>query len=144
MDINIVVERLWFSARTTIGKLYINGEFFCYTLEDTVRAFGIKVPGETAIPEGEYKCNITHSRRFDRDLPMIYTEDNGYELINGGISFKGIRFHGGNTHRNTEGCILVAFNKIDKNTIQGTAERDLISKLNKANTISVEVRNKPI
>lgn len=135
------IYRKWFSARTTIGELYLNGEFFSFTLEDTVRAFGIKVPGETAIPEGEYGCKITMSSRFGRDLPMVYTEDNGYELINGGISFKGIRFHGGNTHRNTEGCILIAYNKLDENTIQGTSESDLIRKLRDYDEIELEVIN---
>ena len=139
---NIQVVRKWFSARTTIGELYINGEFLCYTLEDTVRAEGIKVYKETAIPAGLYEVNITRSTRFKRDLPMIYTEPNGYEVKKGGISFKGIRFHGGNTHKNTEGCILVAFNKLDSNTIQGTAEKELISKLRPFDSISLEIINK--
>jgi hypothetical protein len=141
MEGKLKIIRKWISARTTIGELYINDSFFCYTLEDTVRAYGIKVPRETAIPQGIYKVNVTRSTRFKRDLPMVFTESNGYELINGGISFKGIRFHGGNTHKNTEGCILVAYNKIDSNTIQGTAERDLVKELSNFNSITLEVVN---
>jgi hypothetical protein len=141
MEANLKVIRKWISARTTIGELYLNDTFFSYTLEDTVRAPGIKVHGETAIPEGEYKIQITPSNRFKRDLPMVFTECNGYELINGGISFKGIRFHGGNTHENTEGCILIAYKKLDSNTIQGSSERDLVKELKNYNIITLTVEN---
>jgi hypothetical protein len=140
----ILVVRKWISARTTIGQLYINGELFCYTLEDTLRPYGIKVYGETAIPEGKFKVKISRSHRFKRDMPMVYTEDNGYELIHEGISFKGIRLHGGNTHKNTDGCILTAYNKLDANTIQGTSERDLVKYLKTFSEITLETINKQI
>jgi hypothetical protein len=83
------------SDDTTIGKLYINEEFFCYTLEDKVR--DKKVYGETAIPAGTYKVLITWSPRFKRQLPLLVDVPR----------FDGIRIHPGNTHKNTEGCILV-------------------------------------
>lgn len=37
----------------TIGELLIDGEVFCYTLEDTVR--DVKIKGQTAIPAGTYE-----------------------------------------------------------------------------------------
>lgn len=125
MNSHIDIIRDSYTARSTIGKLYTAGEYFSYTLEDTVRASGIKVPGETAIPAGTYKWQVTHSSRFKRDMICIYTEDNGYELKSQDISFKGLRIHGGNTHENTEGCPLVAKNYINENTIQGTMEKEL-------------------
>ena len=45
----IEVIRHTFTERSTIGSLYLNGKFECYTLEDVVRV-GEKVPGATAIP----------------------------------------------------------------------------------------------
>lgn len=141
MITKLKVIRKWFSARTTLGELYIDDKFFCYTLEDTVRAEGIKVPAETAIPQGIYKVKVTMSSRFKRLMPMIFTESNGYELKNGGISFKGIRIHAGNTHSNTEGCVLVAYRKVDSNTIQGAAEKDLVLKLKNSTEITLEVIN---
>ena len=105
--VELLLIRDTFTENTTLGKLFANGTDFCHTLGDTVRAEGIKVYGHTAIPAGEYRVKLSKSSRFNRVMPMVYTEDNGYELKNGGISFKGIRMHGGNTHRNTEGCILV-------------------------------------
>jgi hypothetical protein len=83
------------SDDTTIGKLYIENEFFCYTLEDKVR--DKKVYGETAIPIGTYKVVITWSPRFKRQLPLLVDVP----------GFDGIRIHPGNTHKDTEGCILV-------------------------------------
>ena len=124
--VELLLIRDTFTENTTLGKLFANGTYFCHTLEDTVRAEGIKVYGHTAIPAGEYRVKLSKSSRFNRVMPMVYTEDNGYELKNGGIRFKGIRMHGGNTHRNTEGCILVAHNRLSDEVIQGTAERELV------------------
>ena len=137
MKLKVVRES--YTADTTIGKLYIDGEYFCYTLEDAVRDYGIKVEGRTAIPRGEYKVKISLSSRFKRVMPMVYTESNEYELKAKGISFKGIRIHGGNTHENTEGCILVAFNKLNDSTIQGTAEKKLVEKLKDIEEITLIV-----
>jgi hypothetical protein len=80
---------------TTIGNLYIENEWFCFTLEDKVREK--KIYGETAIPTGTYKVVITWSPRFKRQLPLLVDVP----------GFDGIRIHPGNTHKNTEGCILV-------------------------------------
>jgi hypothetical protein len=83
------------SETTTLGNLYIDGEWFCYTLEDKVRE--VKYAGITAIPIGTYKVVITWSPRFKRQLPLLVD-------VSG---FDGIRIHPGNTHKDTEGCILV-------------------------------------
>nr|DAL05066.1 MAG TPA: Protein of unknown function (DUF2778) [Crassvirales sp.] len=52
----------------TLGKLYIDGVYFCDTLEDRDRGLtqnmsveqikSIKVPGETAIPKGTYRVTL--------------------------------------------------------------------------------------
>jgi len=81
----------------TIGELLIDGKHECHTLEDVVRADGVKVYGETAIPPGVYSVDITYSPRFKRDLPLLIGVQN----------FIGIRIHPGNTASDTEGCILV-------------------------------------
>lgn len=81
----------------TLGKLYKDGGFFCYTLEDTARPAWVKIPGKTCIPEGGYSVWNTYSNRFKKVLPQIQNVP----------MFTGIRFHGGNTEANTEGCILI-------------------------------------
>ena len=51
------LERLYLKPDYTIGKLYIDGKYFCDTLEDQVRdlAKERKIPGRTAIPAGVYE-----------------------------------------------------------------------------------------
>lgn len=92
----------------TIGEMYIDGEFKCYTLEDVVRPANEKVFGETAIPYGRYRVTITHSNRFGRDLP----------LLNNVPNFSGVRIHPGNTAADTEGCILVGLGKTENTVTQ--------------------------
>lgn len=83
------------SAKCTLGKLTVDGVFFCYTLEDVVRA--VKVAGETALPAGRYRITLTLSTKFKKVLPLL-------ENVPG---FEGVRIHSGNTDEDTEGCILV-------------------------------------
>lgn len=94
MKIEVIRNQL--TSVSTIGSMYVNGMWECYTLEDVVRK-GPKVPGKTAIQEGTYGVRVTFSNRFKRDLPLL---DN----VPG---FEGIRIHPGNTDADTEGCILV-------------------------------------
>jgi hypothetical protein len=94
---NLLLNRLQLDPAFTIGELLVDGTFFCWTLEDTVRPAGIKVPGSTAIPGGKYDVIITFSNRFQCDMP----------LVAGVPNFEGIRIHPGNTAADTEGCILV-------------------------------------
>jgi hypothetical protein len=79
----------------TLGVLFIDGVFQCWTLEDVVREQ--KIPGETAIPAGRYPLKLTPSPRFNRVLPEVLTVPN----------FVGVRIHGGNRASDTEGCVLV-------------------------------------
>ena len=126
----LVLIRNSHTAHSVIGQLYViknNGsrEKICFTLEDARRRPGIKIKGETCIPAGRYCLAVSRSARFKRKMVMLYNCANGYELKGEGVSFKGIRIHGGNTARNTEGCLLVAYNRIDDDTIQGTAEKEV-------------------
>lgn len=94
------LKRIYKGNDFTIGKLYIDDTFFCYTLEDKVRllnSYEDKVYGETAIPEGVYKVILSYSNHFKQLLP---------ELINVEF-FNYIRIHAGNTKKDTKGCILV-------------------------------------
>ena len=99
---NIIVKRIFKGADYTIGKLYIDGKYFCDTLEDTVRAPGVKIPGKTAIPAGKYKIKLTESLRFKKLMPRL-------ENVPG---FTGVLIHSGNTADDTEGCILVGRNRV--------------------------------
>lgn len=101
----LLLKRKIYNQKNTIGELFINGIFFCNTLEDKVRVPFVKVPKETAISKGTYKVIFDFSNRFQKIMPHILNVPN----------FEGIRIHAGNTEIDTEGCILVGIKS--ENTI---------------------------
>lgn len=64
----LTIKRTITRSSYTLGKLYIDGVYFCDTLEDRDRGLtqnmsveqikSIKVPGETAIPKGTYRVTL--------------------------------------------------------------------------------------
>ena len=106
------LQRRYRGPDYTIGSLFVNGTYFCDTLEDKVRDIPKegKIPGKTAIPAGEYKVILTHSPRFKRELPRLLNVP----------YFDGILIHRGNTPEHTEGCILVGENKIKGQVVNST------------------------
>lgn len=106
MGMILRLNRLEFGETYTIGELYVDGKWECYTLEDKVRPAGEKVYGQTAIPVGQYKVIVNVSNRFKRLLPLLLDVP----------QFEGVRIHPGNRPEDTEGCILVGRKK-DNGTI---------------------------
>jgi len=125
---DILVERLWKKTNYTIGKVYINNQYFCDTLEDTDRGLSNdmsleeiknkKVYGKTAIPSGLYTILYTYSPKYKRLMPLV---DN----VKG---FSGIRIHSGNSAEDSLGCILLGFNKEKGKVLQS---RDTCNKFYK-------------
>ena len=106
----LTLKRIALRSTYTIGRLYVDGNYFCDTLEDTVRDLNKngkfdngekKVYAKTAIPYGTYEIKWTYSPRFKKYTP---------QLINVS-SFEGIRIHAGNTSADTEGCLILGENK---------------------------------
>lgn len=106
----------------TIGRLYIDGERFCDTIEDADRGLRQDLPlsvnqsrkrkGVTCIPSGRYQVTLgVKSHRFSQKAQ--YKACNGYlpRLLNV-PAFDGVLIHIGNTARDTEGCILVGRNTV--------------------------------
>jgi hypothetical protein len=113
MGVEIKITRDIFTLQCTIGKLEIVGSAFtCYTLEDVARAIGVKIYGQTAIPEGEYKFTLSRSPKFGRVLPLIFNNEATMAVEDGrGVRFTGVRMHNGVNHKNTEGCVLCGFER---------------------------------
>lgn len=112
----------------TIGRLYIDGEYFCDTLEDKVRDLTkeAKVYGKTAIPEGTYEVTLrVKSPRFSQKRQYDFCGGYLPRLLNV-ENFQGVLIHCGNTAADTDGCILVG-----KNTVKGmvTDSTDTFRKL---------------
>ena len=102
---NLTLKRLNLTPNYTEGELYVNGVYYCKTLEDTNRDLNKngqfdnnekKVYGETCIPYGKYKVILSYSPKFKRELPEILEVPD----------FQGIRIHRGNKISDTLGCIL--------------------------------------
>lgn len=91
----------------TEGKLYIDGVYFCDTLEDTDRGLhqhmslneikAVKVYGDTCIPYGTYKVELSYSPKFKKIMPAILD-------VKG---FTGVRIHNGVDKNSTLGCVII-------------------------------------
>lgn len=121
----LTVFRVRFHETRTVGQLYIDNDFFCFTLEDKMRELPgypvetWKVQDETAIPTGNYKITLEESPRFGPDTLTI----------NQVPGFKGIRIHAGNTEHHTEGCIILGYRLNDDGTIRFGSTRPAVSDL---------------
>ena len=97
----IKLRRHWFTPKSTVGIIAVDGVKCGFTLEDAARPDGVKIAGVTAIPHGEYEVTIDFSQRFQKLMPHILNVP----------GFEGIRIHKGNAPEDTEGCILVGLRK---------------------------------
>lgn len=120
---NLLVQRYKSTPNATLGKLFIDGVFECYTLEDEFRA--VKVRGETRIPAGRYKLALrtegeTHSK-YSQRFPDIHK---GMLHVTNVPGFQWILIHIGNTEKDTDGCLLVGEGR---NEEQMTLERSTVA-----------------
>ena len=129
----LLLKRIAFKETYTIGKLSIDGKYFCDTLEDRNRDLNHdgdlndagegKVMHETAIPFGTYSVVVNVSPRFGRELPRL-------ENVPG---FTGILIHRGNTDADSSGCILVGENKVKGKVVNSTPyEVELVKRCKEA------------
>lgn len=127
MDLKL--KRIFRGDKYTIGRLYIDGNYYCDVLEDTDRGLSndmseeeikrIKIYGRTAIPKGTYKVEVTYSPKFKRYLPILLN-------VKG---YTGIRIHSGNSHEDTLGCLLVGFNKEKGKVLNSRVTSDKLTAL---------------
>jgi len=95
--INLLLIRDMFTANSTIGELFINGERFCDTLENPWLDNQRNI---SCIPEGEYPVRL----RLPRESA---TRDYLHLLVQDVPNRDYILFHRGNFPKDTSGCILV-------------------------------------
>ena len=129
----LTLKRIFKGETYTIGKLYIDGGYFCDTIEDTVRELpqtcpntpkGVvckckeKVYAETAIPAGTYKVTMEYSPRFKRRFPYLHNVPH----------FLGILIHSGNTAEESSGCVIVGLNKVKGKVLESRVTLDALIK----------------
>lgn len=135
----LTLKRVNKQPKFTEGDLYLNGTFFCHTLEDTdrnlkqgdtlQRVLAVKVYGETAIPAGTYKVILNMSPKFKKILPRLQNVT-GYE---------GVLIHGGNKPADTYGCLLVGERDATPGLIKGGTSQITLLKLIKELTNYQEI-----
>lgn len=148
----IEVKRLYKKANYTIGKIYVDGQYISDTLEDTDRGLTQDMPndeiakkkvfGKTAIPSGEYDVTLSViSPKFGK-MPY-YKEVCGGRLprLLSVPGFYGVLIHVGAAADNTEGCILVGYNKQKGRLVDGKeAFKKLYGKIKEAKGIKIDIR----
>ena len=120
----LILKRIALRSEYTIGKLYVDGEYVCDTIEDTVRDLDkdgkfangeVKIPGKTAIPYGRYEITMkvkspkysnfskySWAKKYDGYLPRLLNVPH----------FDGVLIHVGNSALDSEACVLVGENKV--------------------------------
>ena len=86
------------------GKLFIDGTYFC----DTLERVGVQIPALW------YTVAVTQSPRFKRLLPIV-------ERVPGRT---GIRFHVGTRPSHSSGCILVPSRAIEEELVKRLSESE--------------------
>ena len=106
--VTITVLRYSDDGTTTIGLLYLNGFFYCYTLEDTFRE--VKIAGQTRIPAGKYSIDfIRHETELTMKYRSLFPEWFHFHLeIKNVPNYTGVYIHSGGDHTHTAGCLLVS------------------------------------
>lgn len=124
----LLLKRIAKMEKYTIGKLYIDGEYFVDTLEDTDRNLTstmskdkiakVKVYGKTAIPTGTYVVDMnTVSPKFGK---RSWAQPYGGKVprLQDVPGYEGVLIHPGNTADDTSGCILVGRNKVKGQVVE--------------------------
>lgn len=121
----LLLKRIALKPNYTIGHLYVDGVYFCDTLEDKDRGLSSSMPlatikakkvkGETCIPYGTYKVTLdVVSSKYSNFTKYPYVKFCGGKMprVLNVPGYDGILIHAGNTDKDTEGCILVGQNKV--------------------------------
>jgi hypothetical protein len=119
------------TPRTTPGRLYLNGQFECYTLEQRLPVTNVKGSQASVIRDGRYPVQITMSAQWQRVLPLL-VNDQDIE----------IPICAGNTVLEAPGAILAGDAPGQDWLGQSSvAFERLFARLRQASHISIEIRS---
>lgn len=98
------IKRIVSDTEATLGAMYVDNQFLCFTLEPEWKN---NVPFYSCIPTGKYICKKVYDRKLNKNYKIAVT----FEVCSVPLR-SGILFHMGNTHKDTQGCILVGLSSI--------------------------------
>jgi len=116
--VNLLIIRDTFTKESTIGKLFINGESFCDTLENPWLDNQRNI---SCIPGGQYNVRLRLARESA-------TRDYLHLLVQDVPNRSYILFHRGNTAKDTSGCILVGNGRKQDTVENSRLAMDLVIK----------------
>lgn len=129
----LTLQRYLFNEDYTMGLLFIDGLYFCDTIEDRYRGQELsktKVKDETCIPYGVYTVKITYSPKYKKNMPQIL--DVPY--------FTGIRIHSGNTAKDSSGCVIVGIKSQNGKVLESRKiYNELYKRLENTNYIKIDI-----
>lgn len=141
----ILLRRIARKPAYTIGKLYINGKYFCDTIEDKDRGLKqsmplseikkIKVYAQTAIPTGTYTVtmNVISPKFSLKTFYKNFCKGRMPRVLNV-PGYEGILIHCGYNQNSSAGCIIVGKNThIGCVTDSQNTFKKLYAELDKAN-----------
>lgn len=155
----LILERCYAKETYTIGKLYYIDEetqakrYISDTLEDTDRRLTgqmdeeqiktLKVYANTAIPSGTYQIslNVVSPKYSKRQYYKLVCDGKVPRLL-GVKGFNGVLIHIGNTNKDTEGCILVGYNKKKGQVINSKTAWEKLYKILKSAKYGTEIEIK--
>lgn len=149
----ILLDRFFKGPKYTVGHLYIDGKYFCDTIEDVDRGLlnsmplseikAKKIPSKTAIPRGTYKItlDVVSPKYSKRDYYIKVCKGKVPRILNV-KGFEGILLHTGNTEEDSAGCIILGENKVKGKVINSrvTFEKFYKELLKDKDNITIEIK----
>lgn len=149
----ILLDRFFKGPKYTVGHLYIDGKYFCDTIEDVDRGLldsmslseikAKKIPSKTAIPRGTYKItlDVVSPKYSKRDYYIKVCKGKVPRILNV-KGFEGILLHTGNTEEDSTGCIILGENKVKGKVINSrvTFEKFYKELLKDKDNITIEIK----
>jgi len=137
------LKRFSSQSDTTLGLLFADGAFECFTLEDEYRSQ--KVKGETRIPAGTYKVEKREvlsglTEKYRKKYPWF----DFHFMLQDVPNFQYVYIHIGNDDDHTDGCLLVSdavkSNRFDENnnlSSSGPAFKRLYQKMSESSSLEI-------
>lgn len=154
----ITLQRTYNNPNYTIGHLYIDGKYYMDVLEDTDRGLdssmplkklqSMKIKSRTAIPTGLYAVTLnTVSPKYSKKQFFNKLCKGKMPRLLNVPAYEGILIHTGNKPEDTDGCLLVGYNKVKGGLVNSTEAfvklYEILSKANeKHEGIYIEITRK--